>query len=946
MRSFIRRSTTLAVLGALAVGSGLPAVAQSEGGRQNVTHRQSVLTEVDPDGSFGTSRVFTQLTASGSGEVTVRLPNQSTQGLRSLDGFGGPDVDGDTVIHTLAAGADDGARARTVADSTADLPVSLSIVYRLDGQEIDPSELAGRDGRVEVEYTVRNLTSEPVDVVAFDAENNRVVETMDVPVPMVGTLSLTLPHTFTNVDAPGAVTVGDGRRNTVVSFNVILMPVLGDVETTVTWTAESVDTAIPSAELQVVPVDTSSFGSLNTAADSAKTFMDGLTTIANGALIINSNVSLLANGAADLLDGLEQLSDGASALNDGLANTAAPGAQQLSEGLSTARAGGGTLASGLGELALGATRLSGGLGDARAGGVELAGGLRQLADGGAALRAGSRDLSAGAGQLASGLGDLSSGVGRVAAGTPTLAGGAGQIRDGLVGLNAATEAFPEAIDGLNDIAGGLAGVDGGLDTLIGAVGSIRAGIANNPECNPLTNPDACSLLDGLQSVYGTFTDGNPLLPSLEGFVDGLSAATTQTTAGRNAAVAAIAEIDGAVAELEALAASLDPDERAEAEAIVADLRAAREQVEAARVAAVATLGNAGLAGPNTFAPLVVNGLERMIAGVTRVDPNPMGEDADPGLLQALGLVQGGLTNPACDTEDPQNPANPCGLKQVVGSLLLPGANLLVTRLGGGLSNPACDLENPQDPGNPCGLTQVIGQLLLPGAQDLAAGAAELNTGIQNDLLPGAQAAASGGRELAAGAGQLAAGANDLAAGAGAAATGSQTLVGGLGQLADGGRDLAAGAGTAASGAGDLASGLVQLDDGASQLAAGLGDAADGSGQIAEGLEAAADGGGQIAAGTVALGEGIEGQLIGGVSGGRLEAGQQLEYVRAVAARGREGAAPYGVAEGADASTVFQFDIAGVNADGGPSTPLLVVLALVALAAAGGLGLALQRRLSA
>jgi putative membrane protein len=167
MHKFIRRSTTLAVLGALAVGSSLPAVAQS-GTPERITHRQSILTELSPTGEPGASRVFTQLTATGSGPVTVALPNQSTEGLRSLDGFGGPDVNGDEVVHTLDASSD-GRPARTVADNTAELPVSLSVVYRIDGEEVAPGDLAGRDGQVEVEYTVRNLTAEPRDIVAFDA---------------------------------------------------------------------------------------------------------------------------------------------------------------------------------------------------------------------------------------------------------------------------------------------------------------------------------------------------------------------------------------------------------------------------------------------------------------------------------------------------------------------------------------------------------------------------------------------------------------------------------------------------------------------------------------------------------------------------------------------------------------------------------------------------------
>ncbi len=327
MRKTIRHTATLLALGGLAVATSLPAAAQS-GRAESITQRQSILTEVSPTGETGTSRVFTQLSVTGDGPVTVTLPEQSTSGLRSLDGFGKPDVEGDQVTHRLDAGSEEGDRARTVADNTAELPVSISVVYRLDGEEVDPSDIAGENGRVEVEYTVRNLTAEPRDIISFDAQNNRTVETMDVAVPMVGSMSLTLPPSFVNIEAPGAVTAGDGRGSTVVNFSLLLFAPLGSEEQVVSWTADSVDTVIPMTSLQVLPVDDRSFGSLTATADAYKGASDSLTTLANGALIINSNLQLLGAGASELLAGLGQLADGANALNDGLANTAAPGARR------------------------------------------------------------------------------------------------------------------------------------------------------------------------------------------------------------------------------------------------------------------------------------------------------------------------------------------------------------------------------------------------------------------------------------------------------------------------------------------------------------------------------------------------------------------------------------------------------------------------------------------
>jgi putative membrane protein len=238
-----------------------------------------------------------------------------------------------------------------------------------------------------------------------------------------------------------------------------------------------------------------------------------------------------------------------------------------------------------------------------------------------------------------------------------------------------------------------------------------------------------------------------------------------------------------------------------------------------------------------------------------------------------------------------------------------------------------------------GSEKVEGETLLNGIARLDDGA-----GL---VAGGAGAAAAGSKELVGGLGQLADGGGQLAAGAGKAAAGSGDLADGLRQLDEGGYKLAEGAGKASSGSRDLSSGLGQLDDGALKLADGLGDAAEGSTKLADGLVAAEEGGTKIADGTGKLQEGFEEKLIGGVSGARQGASQDHEQVKAVIARGREGASPYGIADGADATTVFQFDLAGVGSEeGGPSAPLLTLFALVALGLAGGLGLMLKRRLVA
>ena len=75
---------------------------------------------------MSTSRVFTQLTVAGNGPTTVTLPNQPTRGLRSLDGFRGPEVAGEDVVWNVSA-TPAGTRGRTVAENASDLPVDVAV---------------------------------------------------------------------------------------------------------------------------------------------------------------------------------------------------------------------------------------------------------------------------------------------------------------------------------------------------------------------------------------------------------------------------------------------------------------------------------------------------------------------------------------------------------------------------------------------------------------------------------------------------------------------------------------------------------------------------------------------------------------------------------------------------------------------------------------------------
>jgi X-X-X-Leu-X-X-Gly heptad repeat protein len=347
----------------------------------------------------------------------------------------------------------------------------------------------------------------------------------------------------------------------------------------------------------------------------------------------------------------------------------------------------------------------------------------------------------------------------------------------------------------------------------------------------------------------------------------------------------------------------------------------------------------GLAGLSGGAGLLLFGLGTApadcLAAEAQAADDIAGPLGKPSVLTALVLLQ-------------------CGAEELEGGL---GTAVTgVTLLNGGMSNPwAFDPTNPEvnptceDRANPierCGLLQ--GLQLVAGGLDLlgiglSSALSEVNAGLGSTDVPGetllfgmgqistgATAASTGAGALSDGLFQLDDGAVQLADGTDAASTGAEALADGLGQIEDG--------------AGQLATGAKAASDGGSQLAAGLPDAQDGAQQIADGLALANIGGGQIADGASELGSRGTAVLADQVNEAAAGTNKLVAQLVAVDERGRTEALPYPAAEGAVATAVFQYDLAGIETTGmGESGRAIVAIGL--LGAAGGLGVLGRRRLT-
>jgi len=755
-------STVGAGLAALALASTAtaPGAYAASAGDVDVVNTETVQVYVKPDGSIESQRVYEQLTLTGSGTAAIENPIEE-QGLRNLNGFGTAEVE--DGVQSYEVDVDGVERLRSVSDYTGELPLEIDVEYRLDGELVEPGDVVGADGELEVLYTARNITAQPQEVSFPDGKGGTTTETVDVPIPMVGSLTTVAPPNFTEVSSDQANMAGDGKGGTRLSFTMTLFPPVGSDTAEFGYTARISDGVVPSSSVSALPVNPLESPSFKTAGDSYKSGSDTGVKLAEGATEIDTNLLKLRDGASKLLGGLIQLSDGADQLSSGLAGEAAPGARRLADGA-------GELDAGLGQIDDGAGQLADGAGRARDGGGQLSDGAGELRDG--------------LGQIDDGAGQLSAGAEQLKGGTVRARGGSRKLRNGLrprsggLDQHAGVEGLPKALNGAKALK---AGVDE-IVTKVGSAdqaGTLLWGINQLATKLPAAEAGSAQILGGLQQLRG---DGSPETPGLVGAKGGVD----QVQTGLADAIQPGGSLDQLIGGLESLKGFCDADEPAcgpTIDALKAGASTSKTNLTAANgglLQVSAGLGNAITALNGQLIP----GATQLNAGLTEAKAGAAQLDANgPALRTGLLQVQGGLA------------------ELVVG---LTGAVLGANQLADGAGAAVAGSSD---------LTDGLGQI-DSGTGELADGAGRLADGT-GDAKAGSQRLADGAFQLAGGLGELASGALKLADGTGTARDGS-------GRLADGAGELADGLGEAADGSVRLADGMAEARNGAPALVDGAG----------------------------------------------------------------------------------------------------------------------------
>ncbi|QSX06916.1 hypothetical protein JYG23_05610 [Sedimentibacter sp. zth1] len=237
-----------------------------------------------------------------------------------------------------------------------ELPVTVSIGYKLDGKEISSSELVGKSGKVTMTF---NYINNQRKTVSINGKNDEVY------VPFVMLSGMVLDNTnFTNIKVSNGKIINDGDRSVVIGFALPGMQeslaigesklsIPNNVEITADVQDFSLETTITLATNDMFNhLDVDNINSLGDLENSLGELSVATEKLVNGSSDLYNGISLLLEKSNELIDGVNKLANGAKALSEG--------ANSLNENTGKLKVGVDTLNSGLKELNKNSAMLNGG----------------------------------------------------------------------------------------------------------------------------------------------------------------------------------------------------------------------------------------------------------------------------------------------------------------------------------------------------------------------------------------------------------------------------------------------------------------------------------------------------------------------------------------------------------------------------------------------------------
>lgn len=205
------------------------------------------------------------------------------------------------------------------------LPVTVNVDYYLDGNKVNPSELAGKSGHLKIVCQVENTTGETMTMEFTDSKGELVKKETQIYTPYVVSLSgWEFDNSkFSNIKAPGVAgespegVLVNVKGVTSVSWSIPLVPPKYPAKQYAVLEADGKNMELPSFKIAAIPIlpTTSEISSLGMIQDSFNKLYDGFDQIQKGVGARNQQATLLF-GLGAVKDGLYQVSGGINTLGD------------------------------------------------------------------------------------------------------------------------------------------------------------------------------------------------------------------------------------------------------------------------------------------------------------------------------------------------------------------------------------------------------------------------------------------------------------------------------------------------------------------------------------------------------------------------------------------------------------------------------------------------------
>ena len=263
--------------------------------------------------------------------------------IENVKGYEGYTDNGDGTITWNAEGKDIYYQGK----SNEQLPVDVKITYKLDGEEIEPSELAGKSGKVTIRFDYTNNTKQTMSI---NGKNNEVIS------PFVMLSGMILPvDKFSNVQVENGKVISEGSNQIVVGYAVpgfkqCLEDGIND---------SKIQTALDNIDVPdyvEVSADVTDFELAMTMTVAASDLLGSDADDAIDEVKDKADISELSSSADKLGDSADQLEEGSGKITNGL-ETLKDGTYSLKTGASTLADGAASLETYTSQLAAGTSQM-------------------------------------------------------------------------------------------------------------------------------------------------------------------------------------------------------------------------------------------------------------------------------------------------------------------------------------------------------------------------------------------------------------------------------------------------------------------------------------------------------------------------------------------------------------------------------------------------------------